>query len=214
LIVPVPSIGVLSGLILFPNSSLGAVAFAVCKIWMLCLPAGWTWLVDREPIRFPLPNRDGFGMGLLSGACLSLAAIGADFMIGDALVDRKALALGLTEIGLGSPATYIAAAAYWVLVNSLIEEYAWRWFCVKQCQRLMPQIGAIAAAALFFTLHHIIAIQAFVSWSAVWLCSLGVFLGGVVWSAMYVRYRSIWPGYLSHAIVDLTIFTILAYMLF
>jgi uncharacterized protein len=46
------------------------------------------------------------------------------------------------------------------------------------------------------------------------LCCAGVFAGGVIWSALYLRYRSIWPGYLSHALADLAIFAIGASLLF
>ena len=37
------------------------------------------------------------------------------------------------------------------------------------------------------------------------LASAGVFVGGVAWSWLYRRSGSIWPGYLSHAIVDAAI---------
>ena len=36
----------------------------------------------------------------------------------------------------------------------------------------------------------------------------GIFIGGTVWSGLYLRYRSIWPGYASHAIVDVAVFGI------
>ena len=49
---------------------------------------------------------------------------------------------------------------------------------------------------------------------AIILGSLGVFCGGVIWSWLYLRYRSIWPCYVSHAIVDVTMFGIGAYILF
>ena len=44
--------------------------------------------------------------------------------------------------------------------------------------------------------------------------SAGVFAGGVAWSWLYVRYGSIWPGYLSHAIVDVAVFGAGAALLF
>jgi membrane protease YdiL (CAAX protease family) len=31
---------------------------------------------------------------------------------------------------------------------------------------------------------------------------------------MYIKYRSIWPGYVSHALVDLCIFGLGAYIVF
>jgi len=40
------------------------------------------------------------------------------------------------------------------------------------------------------------------------LGSVGVFLGGAIWSWLYLRYRSVWPCYLSHAIADAAIFII------
>ena len=42
----------------------------------------------------------------------------------------------------------------------------------------------------------------------------GVFAGGVAWSCLYVRYGSVWPGYLSHAIVDVAVFGTGAALLF
>ena len=49
---------------------------------------------------------------------------------------------------------------------------------------------------------------------AVAACSTGVFAGGVAWSCLYVRYGSVWPGYLSHAIVDVAVFGTGAALLF
>jgi membrane protease YdiL (CAAX protease family) len=63
-------------------------------------------------------------------------------------------------------------------------------------------------SAICFTLHHIIAMQVYFSWLVVVIASLGVFTGGALWSWCYLRYRSIWPGYISHAIVDIAIFAI------
>ena len=38
---------------------------------------------------------------------------------------------------------------------------------------------------------------------AVLLCGAGVFTGESIWPMMDIRQRSAWPGYRSHAIVDL-----------
>ncbi len=46
------------------------------------------------------------------------------------------------------------------------------------------------------------------------VCAIGIFLGGAIWSLMYIKYRSVWPGYVSHAIVDLCIFGLGAAILF
>ena len=74
--------------------------------------------------------------------------------------------------------------------------------------------AAVVASAACFTLHHVIALQVYFAPLAVVLCSIGVFIGGAVWSAMYMRYRSVWPGFVSHAVVDLCIFGLGAWMIF
>jgi hypothetical protein len=67
---------------------------------------------------------------------------------------------------------------------------------------------AIVASAFFFTLHHIVALATQADWRVTTIASAGVFIGGAVWSSLYLRYRSIWPGYLSHALADVPIFVI------
>jgi len=59
-----------------------------------------------------------------------------------------------------------------------------------------------------FVAHHTIALSAYVPWWMNGVCSLGVFLGGAMWSWLYLRYRSIWPGWVSHAFADVAIFVI------
>ena len=59
-----------------------------------------------------------------------------------------------------------------------------------------------------FTAHHVIVLVAQFDWPIALLGSLGVFIGGATWSWLYLRYRSIWPGYVSHAIADAAIFII------
>jgi membrane protease YdiL (CAAX protease family) len=44
--------------------------------------------------------------------------------------------------------------------------------------------------------------------------SLGVFVGGLLWSWLLRRHGSLVPGYLSHILVDLAIFVVGASMLF
>jgi membrane protease YdiL (CAAX protease family) len=134
--------------------------------------------------------------------------------LGDIFIDRRFLTDKLIAIGLGYPGRYAAGALYWILVNSVLEEYAWRWFCVEKCEALLSRRKAIVCSALFFTLHHILAMTVFFGPAAVIISALGIFTGGIIWSLMYIKYRSIWPGYVSHAIVDLCIFGIGAVILF
>ena len=214
LLVPAPSVGAFCAMVLFPDSLLGTVLFAFSKVWMVVLPIVWCRFVIKAPLSLSPAKHGGFAVGLFSGLALSAVIAAVYLVMGDDLIDRAFLATKLTGIGLGSPLTYLGAAAYWILVNSVLEEYVWRWFCVKQCEQLMPPRVAMLCSALFFTLHHIVAMRVYFGSSTVLVCTLGVFVGGALWSAMYIRYRSVWPGYVSHAIVDLCIFSIGASILF
>ena len=77
-------------------------------------------------------------------------------------------------------------------------------FNLELTAKMLDQV----ASALAFTLHHVVALSAHFDGPLVPLASLGVFLGGLTWSFLYLRYRSVWPCYVSHAIVDLPIFWI------
>lgn len=208
LLVPVPSIGAYSAMIMFPNSSLGQSIFLFSKIWLFTLPVLWHFFIDKEKISFSPAKKGGYLFGSISGTIISIIIILAFILLGDQLIDKDYFIQKLSGVGLNKLSFYIGAALYWTLINSVLEEYVWRWFVVKKCEMIMKPKVAIIASAIFFTLHHIVALSVYFNPLAVTLCSLGVFIGGIIWSFMYVKYRSIWPGYLSHAIVDLAIFII------
>lgn len=213
-LVPAPSIGVLLGMFFFPGSLFGRLCFGVTKIWILVLPFVWSRWVDRHPVSFSPARRGGFGVGVISGLLISGIIIGTYLLFGNRVLDQAFFVDRLTAVGLADWRLYVAGMIYWVVLNAVLEEYVWRWFCVEQCGRVWKKNAAIVASACFFTLHHILSMYMYFPPLAIVVCTLGVFLGGVIWSAMYVRYGSIWPGYVSHAIVDVAIFGIGAKMLF
>ena len=61
---------------------------------------------------------------------------------------------------------------------------------------------------MIFTAHHIIAMSVYLGLLLTALGSLGVFIGGVEWAWLYLRYRSIWPGWISHVMADVAVFSI------
>jgi hypothetical protein len=66
--------------------------------------------------------------------------------------------------------------------------------------------AAIVLSAACFTIHHVLALTAYFGPGIVVIGSLGVFAGGCLWSWLMTRYESIWPGYVSHVIVDIGVF--------
>ena len=95
-----------------------------------------------------------------------------------------------------------------------MEEYVYRWFIYRQCETLMRGTAAVVASAAIFTAHHVIAVSQYLDLRFTILASAGVFAGGVVWSVLYLRYRSIWPCWISHVFADIAVFAIGWWLLF
>ena len=194
LLEPAPSLGVLAGMITWPDHPVGRALFALSKVWLFAFPAVWLLTVDRGRPSFSPLRRGGLRAGLASGVAMSLAILAAYWTLGGRMIPRDVFVARLTAVGLANWRLYLAGTVYWVLVNSVLEEYVWRWFCTEQWCRLMRPWAAVMASALCFTLHHVFALSVFFPPAAVAGCSAGVFVGGVAWSWLYVRYGSIWPG--------------------
>ena len=207
LLAPVPSLGTAAAMILVPGP-VGQTLFMVAKIWLLVFPAFWYLVVERGRLSWSPPIDGGMGVGLLTGlvagAVIGLAAL--FFGIFD--MDMGQLAGEVDEMGLATPRAYLLGALGWTFANSLMEEYVYRWFVFSQCERLMPRFAAVLASATVFTAHHVIALSTYLPWHLTALASLGVFLGGVLWAVLYARYRSIWPGWVSHIIADVAVFAV------
>jgi membrane protease YdiL (CAAX protease family) len=153
-------------------------------------------------------------VGIVSGFTVAAAIVAGSLLIGVPSMDLAPLRQAVREMGLGSPLTFLAGAAAWSLVNSLIEEYVYRWFVLRQCEKLLSAPVAIAASAAIFTVHHVIAVSQYLSPLYAVLASTGVFVGGVIWAWLYHRYRSIWPGWISHVLADIAVFGIGGWLLF
>jgi uncharacterized protein len=208
LLVPAPGIGVLAGMVIAPDCVLGKSVFFISKLWILLIPIFWQRVVDRQKLSWSKPVNGGFGVAAGLGILISVAIFAMYATVGKILIEPQVVKDMAFRVGLANPYMYLAGAAYWILVNSVLEEYVWRWFVVKQCGVFMPPWAAIVVSAICFTAHHTIAMGTYFSWLPVAIASLGVFVGGAIWSWCYLRYQSIWPGYVSHAIVDMAVFAI------
>ena len=206
-LVPAPTLGIAVALGLAPGP-VGSAVFACTKVWVIAFPALWWLRVERGRRSWSPPRQGGLAVGLATGIVITAVIAGAYALLGATLVDPTRLRALAAPTGLDTPAVYVAGAVYWITVNSVIEEYVFRWFVWRQCAQLLPRPGAIAATAAVFTLHHTVALWLQFDWRLAVVGSAGVFVGSVCWSVLYVRYRSIWPGWVSHACADVAIFAI------
>jgi hypothetical protein len=209
LLVPAPSLGTAAAMFWWPELMIGKAIFFAGKLWLVALPLVWRLRVDREPLSWSPARHGGFAVATASGLWISLIVFVAYALaVRGGAIEASSVAERAAKTGLNTLGAFLGGAVYWITANSLMEEYVWRWFVFRQCEVLWGGKLGLAAAALAFTAHHVIALAAQFNWDITLLGSLGVFIGGATWNWLYLRYRSVWPGYVSHAIVDLAIFII------
>jgi membrane protease YdiL (CAAX protease family) len=210
LLVPAPSLGVFFAMVFEPTrGAVGAqIFYGLMKLWIIALPALWMIVVDRQRPGVSPARHGGLGVGALLGLIIAAVVMTTYFLVGDSLIDATAMREAAVQNGIGTPIRYLALTIPLALFNALIEEYVWRWFVFRKCEALVGGRAAVVVSALFFTLHHVLALVAQTSLTVTALATLGVFIGGCAWSWCYLKYRSIWPGYVSHVIVDLAVFTV------
>jgi membrane protease YdiL (CAAX protease family) len=205
LFVPAFSIGVVMSLFVTPGI-IGNSIFTAMKVWGVIFPLAWAIEYNSQGLRLPKFNWQEVKVGLGWGILMFGVIISAYLLIGRQIIDLSAIRAQAKEVGITSPRLYLAGCVYWCFINSLIEECTWRGFVVSRCKILVSDAIAVILAALFFTIHHSIALYGYTSnWSIVLLGSLGVFIAGIVWAWCYQRYHSIVPGYISHILADLAI---------
>ena len=203
LLVPAPTIGVLAGMWFLPGP-IGQSIYFLSKAWIIALPVLWLVKDGGRP-SWRRPEVSSCWIGFLLGVALGAAIIGAYYLLGRSWIDVDRFRETASKNGLDTPVRYIGLAVYLCTINSLVEEYVWRWFVFRKSEALVRGYPAVLLSALFFTVHHVFALAAQMPMNVTVLGSVGVFVGGAVWSWCYLRYRSIWPGYVSHVVADIAI---------
>ena len=211
LIVPAQSLGVATMLFGIPGPT-GILLNGLSRLWMIGFPIVWWIQVEGRSLRLNGPSRSGLLAGIVSGVLIFFLMLSVYLLLADQMdLDRLRHRGRLT--GFDRPALFAGMFAFIIFGNSLLEEFVWRGFVFRQLEVLMPvqlgtfgiQAAAVLVAALLFTVHHVIALAAWVDGFLVVLGSLGVFLGAVVWSILYAYDRTLWPSYVSHILADLAI---------
>ena len=203
----VPTISILFTLTYNDDEFTSQIFFIICKLWLLLAPAYWYLRFEKNSPSWSLPSRDGMAIGGISGIIMSIIIIVMWLLLGDTL-DTESMISELESTGLTNIRMYIAGMIYWIFLNSLLEEYVFRWFVtIKSIELLGSEARAIILSAILFTLHHAIALHyfGFVWWQTVMAC-FGLLSAAAIWSWLYVRYRSVWVCWLSHAICDVAVF--------
>ena len=216
LLVPAPTIGVLANGLLAESSSaflafLGLMVWVICKIWIFSFPLIWHTKIDRGEIGYSLlsegsgyrPWIEGFSLGIILSSILVIT-----FMIAKPYVNLQDLGESIRALGLDSWSMVIPAILFWVFVNSIVEEYVYRWFITEQASTFFGgnQIKSGAISVFAFMFHHVVAVALVAPIWVALLTGSAVGLGGIAFSWLYHRHGSIWPAWICHAVLDIVVF--------
>ena len=205
----IPSISVIFGIKIIDDELTSQIFFFSCKLWIFLVPTLWYLRVDKNTISKNIPSKEGIQMALLTGIVMSIIIL-ITWFIFESTLDMDQMIGTLQSKGLSNINLYILGMLYWIFLNSLLEEYVFRWFVTTKSVIIFGNdTAAIIFSASLFTLHHAIALHLFgFFWWQTILASIGLLSAAAIWSWLYIKYRSIWICWLSHAICDVAVFGI------
>lgn len=205
----IPSISVIFGIKIIENEFHSQIFFVICKLWIFIIPTVWFFYVEKNIFSRELPSRRGLEMGTATGLIMSIIII-LTWIVFEDSINLEEMIDTLNSKGLSDVNLYVMGMIYWIFINSLLEEYVFRWFITTKANVLFGNNSfAIFFSALMFTLHHSLALHffGFIWWQTI-IASFGLLSAAAIWSWLYLQYRSIWVCWLSHAICDVVVFSI------
>ena len=162
--------------------------------------AGWGLWLQRDRLReiyFFKPTHAAIGL-------VSALILYAIFWVGNA-VSTQLFHFAKPEIAgiystrvQASPLTIGVLLLFWV---GPAEEIFWRGFVQERLYSRYGSTGGYLVASIVYAAIHIFGFN-FMLFMASLIC-------GLFWGGMYVRYRSVWPGLISHAVWDVMIFVVI-----
>ena len=86
----------------------------------------------------------------------------------------------LESLGIDSPGSFLAAALFYCVCHSFLEEYYFRWFVYGRLQPLAGTTAAIVASSLAFMAHHVVVLGTYCGYGSplTWFLSGCVAVGG------------------------------------
>jgi membrane protease YdiL (CAAX protease family) len=201
-------IGSLFYFVLFADSGFANVLYGVTKVMLLVLPVSWLLVYRALPkVSEAVNTKLSLVYGVISGLLITIVGFAIFFAFEEffrgftPMIYQKVVQMNLLH-------AYIPFAIGLSLAHSLFEEFYWRFFVFRGLLlKFSPLVAALISSAAFAS-HHFVVLSQFFSPVLTIMLGLAVFVGGLLWCAMYVRTGSIWGSWVSHIFVDAAIFAV------
>ncbi|MCK5115521.1 MAG: CPBP family intramembrane metalloprotease [Candidatus Aegiribacteria sp.] len=201
-----PSTAVFSGLILL--NSIFATYILFYGVVCIAVP-----LLDRVVIRRQTMSeffrfigfrniRKSLLPGLLVGAVFLTAIYLFSLIFSRQLIDTSTMTTALDRWNLDSGNLFVFLFMM-IVGNSILEEIYWRGYVFSRLKTLTSSRNTVLLTALFYTSYHLITTVTLFSLAQGLLLSSAIFLVGVFWAYLRIRFESIIPAVISHLLADL-----------
>jgi len=198
--------------VLFSEHALAQGIYTGTKVFTLV----WPVIAYIVILKIPLPKpsllagdcRRALITGLVSGALMvGLMMLLMQTPLGN-VVKASAGQIRTKAEELGIINHYWLFAVFLSVVHSLIEEYYWRWFVFGRLRQALSGFAPHLIAGIGFAAHHVVVASQFFGLSWGFLLGGSVAVGGIIWSMMYDKHKTLLGAWISHIIVDFGIMTI------
>jgi membrane protease YdiL (CAAX protease family) len=205
LVAAMPTTSIVFALQVSDSEFLTQAFFIFAKIWIIAISLYWLYRVDNS--KFSLQRtREGERSGLIIGSGMFFIILATYMILGES-IDIEKMRAEIRSTGLLDRNTFLIGVVYWVIFNSLVEEFVFRKFVGERLLELTgSQTLSIIGSAAIFTLHHTVALSFYFVWWQTLLGTIGILVAGGIWSWLYLRYYSLSACWISHAIADVAVF--------
>lgn len=209
-----PTISVLFSFSWSESELQSQIFFIFAKLWIIIIPIYWIYRIEESRVSLGEINSKGMYQSIVSGILIFLA-VGIIFLIVGDTLDVDLMKQEIGDTGLLNPHIFLLGVFYWITVNSLVEEFVFRQFIGDRILEFTGRESVtVLLSAAIFTLHHTVLLgYYFEPWQNV-ISSIGIFIAGAIWSLLWLRHRSLFVCWISHAIADVAVFGIAYVILF
>ena len=207
-----PFVASLFYFVLFSEYTFSRAIYAGTKVFTLVWPIFTVMFIYRMKLA-PIPFRDprhlqAVPLGLIAGLAITLLMMGLMLTPLALVIVDGGHAIGQKTMELGVLDHYWTFAIFISVFHSALEEYYWRWFVYGQLRAVAGRWTAHILGGVSFGAHHIVIVtQFFPFWWGVLLGSL-VGFGGILFSLLYERQKSLVGAWVAHMMIDFGIMAI------
>ncbi|MBO8162313.1 MAG: CPBP family intramembrane metalloprotease [Brevibacillus sp.] len=147
-------------------------------------------------------------VGLVTGVPLFAAVLAGSWLLFQSGVEPSAVRMRLTAWGL-APEWLVPFAFYITVVNSFLEEWLWRGFMLDRLFFMWGRRQALLFSSGFYSLYHLLVASALFGQMWAILITGLIFLVGLLWGGLKLRYGTLYAPWLSHLLADLGLMVVL-----